>query len=283
MIDLRFDGAWGLDTLMFQRGGQFFDPQGNVAFATEDNAELIRWYILQTRGPEEDRVRLRLGAAGRQGDDRRAGGVPVDARLAQLGVPGRGAVAEGQDGVDADARLEAGRAPHVGVGRHRPHHHEADEEPGAGLGAGEVPLLRHAGAGEALPGDQHPSGAQGRLEPARVRSPEPVLVEPADRQDVRGAGARDAARLFEPGRRAGAHQAGPGLLAVGRALHEIRRGGADGGDPREPGRGRCRRAPLRGPRAQAAGRSEDEGAARRTRRSSTRARRRICSCRRTCC
>jgi ABC-type glycerol-3-phosphate transport system substrate-binding protein len=53
MIDLRFDGNWGLSTLMLQRGGQFFDPQGNVAFATEDTAELIRWYILQTRGPQK--------------------------------------------------------------------------------------------------------------------------------------------------------------------------------------------------------------------------------------
>jgi len=53
MIDLRFDGAWSLDSLMLQRGGQFFDPQGNVAFATEDTAELIRWYILQTRGPNK--------------------------------------------------------------------------------------------------------------------------------------------------------------------------------------------------------------------------------------
>ena len=53
MIDMRFDGAWGLDTLMFQRGGQFFDENGNVAFVTEDNAELIRWYILQTRGPNK--------------------------------------------------------------------------------------------------------------------------------------------------------------------------------------------------------------------------------------
>jgi len=51
MIDLRFDGAWSLDALMFQRGGQLFDAQGNVAFATEDTAELIRWYILQVRGP----------------------------------------------------------------------------------------------------------------------------------------------------------------------------------------------------------------------------------------
>jgi len=53
MIDLRFDGAWSLDALMWQRGGQFFDAQGNVAFATEDTAELIRWYILQARGPNK--------------------------------------------------------------------------------------------------------------------------------------------------------------------------------------------------------------------------------------
>jgi arabinosaccharide transport system substrate-binding protein len=53
MIDLRYDGSWGLSTLMLQRGGQFFTPTGDVAFATEDNAELIRWYILQTRGPQK--------------------------------------------------------------------------------------------------------------------------------------------------------------------------------------------------------------------------------------
>src|SRR5262249_29990656 len=53
MIDLRYDGNWGLDTLMLQRGGGFFDKEGNVAFATEDTAELIHWYILQTRGPHK--------------------------------------------------------------------------------------------------------------------------------------------------------------------------------------------------------------------------------------
>jgi arabinosaccharide transport system substrate-binding protein len=51
MLDLRMDGNWSLDTLMFQRGGQFFDPDGNITFNTEDNAQLIRWYIEQTRGP----------------------------------------------------------------------------------------------------------------------------------------------------------------------------------------------------------------------------------------
>jgi arabinosaccharide transport system substrate-binding protein len=53
MLDLRYDGNWGLSILMLQRGGQFFDAAGNVAFATEDNAELIRWYIQQTRGPHK--------------------------------------------------------------------------------------------------------------------------------------------------------------------------------------------------------------------------------------
>jgi len=53
MIDLRDDGNWSLDTLMLQRGGQFFDPEGNVAFATEDTAQLIRWHILQSRGPQK--------------------------------------------------------------------------------------------------------------------------------------------------------------------------------------------------------------------------------------
>lgn len=51
MLDMRYDGNWSLQILMLQRGGQFFDQQGEVAFATEDAAQLIRWYIEQTRGP----------------------------------------------------------------------------------------------------------------------------------------------------------------------------------------------------------------------------------------
>jgi arabinosaccharide transport system substrate-binding protein len=51
MLDMRYDGNWTLQILMFQRGGQVFDQQGEVAFATEDNAQLIRWYLDQTRGP----------------------------------------------------------------------------------------------------------------------------------------------------------------------------------------------------------------------------------------
>jgi arabinosaccharide transport system substrate-binding protein len=53
MLDLRYDGNWSLQIPLFQRGGGIFDPEGNVAFATEDTAELIRWYILQTRGPQK--------------------------------------------------------------------------------------------------------------------------------------------------------------------------------------------------------------------------------------
>ena len=297
MIDLRFDGAWGLDTLMLQRGGQFFDPQGNVAFATEDTAELIRWYILQTRGPEEDRVRLRLGAAGRQGDDRRAGAVPVDARLAQLGVPGRGAVAEGQDGADAAARLEAGRAADVGVGRHRPHHHEGGRStrswPGSWRSSSTstrrswakrfqetniLPVLKDAWN---LPEFDRPNPYWsnlpiGRMYAALAPETPPVYSSPVDAQ----------ARI----------KLDRGVHAVGRPLPDARRGGADGGDPREPGRGRGRRARA----ARTASSKLRDGAAmtrvrcarrlaltpalsrkRERRKILTRGRRRTCSCRRT--
>jgi arabinosaccharide transport system substrate-binding protein len=53
MLDLRFDGNWCLQALLFQKGEGVFDAQGNVAFATEGVAEVIRWYILQTRGPQK--------------------------------------------------------------------------------------------------------------------------------------------------------------------------------------------------------------------------------------
>jgi arabinosaccharide transport system substrate-binding protein len=51
MLDMRYDGNWALQVLLFQRGGQIFDPQGEVAFATEDTAQLILWYLQQARGP----------------------------------------------------------------------------------------------------------------------------------------------------------------------------------------------------------------------------------------
>jgi arabinosaccharide transport system substrate-binding protein len=53
MMDLRYDGSWALNTLMLQREGQFFDSDGNAAFATEDVVDLIHWYLLQTRGPNK--------------------------------------------------------------------------------------------------------------------------------------------------------------------------------------------------------------------------------------
>jgi len=52
----------GLQVLMFQRRGQVFDQQGEVAFATRTMAQLIRCTSKQTRGPHKDRLRVRLGA-----------------------------------------------------------------------------------------------------------------------------------------------------------------------------------------------------------------------------
>jgi arabinosaccharide transport system substrate-binding protein len=53
MLDLPDDGQWGLETLLLQRGGQLFDEAGNVVFDDPATADLIRWYIEQTRGPQK--------------------------------------------------------------------------------------------------------------------------------------------------------------------------------------------------------------------------------------
>jgi arabinosaccharide transport system substrate-binding protein len=52
MLDLPDDGQWGLESLMLQRGGQLFDADGNVAFDSPETAEVIRWYIEQSHGPQ---------------------------------------------------------------------------------------------------------------------------------------------------------------------------------------------------------------------------------------
>ena len=52
MLDLPADGQWGLESLMLQRGGQLFDADGNVAFDDAATAQVIRWYIEQTHGPQ---------------------------------------------------------------------------------------------------------------------------------------------------------------------------------------------------------------------------------------
>jgi arabinosaccharide transport system substrate-binding protein len=50
MIDLPYEGNQGLTALLLQKGGHLFDPEGNVAFASPEAAELIRWYIEQNEG-----------------------------------------------------------------------------------------------------------------------------------------------------------------------------------------------------------------------------------------
>jgi arabinosaccharide transport system substrate-binding protein len=52
MLDLPEIGIWGLNSLIFQRGGQYFDSKGEIAFNSPEVAEVFRWYLRQTVGPQ---------------------------------------------------------------------------------------------------------------------------------------------------------------------------------------------------------------------------------------
>ncbi len=51
MIDLPANGTQGLQTLILQSGGAFFDEQGEVAFDSPIVADVVCWYIEQIFGP----------------------------------------------------------------------------------------------------------------------------------------------------------------------------------------------------------------------------------------
>ena len=53
MIDLSYDGAWGIDTLLSQHGGQLFDADGRLAFNDDTTADVIHWLLQQTFGPRK--------------------------------------------------------------------------------------------------------------------------------------------------------------------------------------------------------------------------------------
>ena len=53
MIDLSYDGAWAIDILLAQRGGQFFDATGKLALNNDLTADVIRWLLRQTFGPNK--------------------------------------------------------------------------------------------------------------------------------------------------------------------------------------------------------------------------------------
>ena len=52
LIDLPIGEAWGLETLLLQRGVGMFDADGNVTMDQPDTADTIAWYIHQVEGKE---------------------------------------------------------------------------------------------------------------------------------------------------------------------------------------------------------------------------------------
>jgi arabinosaccharide transport system substrate-binding protein len=59
MVDLPADGGDVLQLLAMQRGGQFFDEAGEVAFDSDAFADAICWYVRQSEG--DDRISFPVG------------------------------------------------------------------------------------------------------------------------------------------------------------------------------------------------------------------------------
>ncbi len=53
MMDLSYDGSWGIDGLLSQRGGQLFDEDGGIAFDNDMTADVMAWLLRQTYGPQK--------------------------------------------------------------------------------------------------------------------------------------------------------------------------------------------------------------------------------------
>jgi arabinosaccharide transport system substrate-binding protein len=53
MMDLSYDGSWGIDGLLSQRGGQLFDADGKIVFNNDVTVEVIEWLLRQTFGPQK--------------------------------------------------------------------------------------------------------------------------------------------------------------------------------------------------------------------------------------
>jgi arabinosaccharide transport system substrate-binding protein len=51
MIDVSYDGSWGIVSLILQKGGQLFDPLGKVVFSNEITVDVFLWLLRQSFGP----------------------------------------------------------------------------------------------------------------------------------------------------------------------------------------------------------------------------------------
>lgn len=53
MLDLSYDGSWGIYSLLLQRGGQLFDAAGKVVFNNDLTVEVFLWLLRQSFGPQK--------------------------------------------------------------------------------------------------------------------------------------------------------------------------------------------------------------------------------------